>query len=103
MNIRESDHIPPRRGKPATWTQSANLRRRFAAETLGEMALASTNFGLGTIDAAKQPMESPVPQVDDLSRSLTAFDQDSTLIAVIEMSLKNWLVAGSFLASVARR
>jgi transposase len=35
-----------------------------------------------------------VPQVDDLSRSLTAFDQDSTLIAVIEMSLKNWLVAG---------
>ena len=33
-------------------------------------------------------------QVDDLSRSLTAFDQDSTLIAVIEMSLKSWLVAG---------
>src|SRR5271154_6629710 len=32
--------------------------------------------------------------VDDLSRSLTAFHQDSTLIAVIEMSLKNWLVAG---------
>ena len=32
--------------------------------------------------------------VDDLSRSLTAFDQDSTLIAVIEMSLKTWLVAG---------
>jgi transposase len=35
-----------------------------------------------------------MPQVDDLSRSLTAFDQDSTLIAVIEMSLKSWLVAG---------
>lgn len=33
-------------------------------------------------------------QVDDLSRSLTAFDQDSTLIAVIEMSLTSWLVAG---------
>jgi transposase len=33
-------------------------------------------------------------EVDDLSRSLTAFDQDSTLIAVIEMSLKSWLVAG---------
>lgn len=32
--------------------------------------------------------------VDDLSRSLTAFDQDSTLIAVIEMGLKNWLIAG---------
>jgi transposase len=33
-------------------------------------------------------------QADDLSRSLTAFDQDSTLVAVIEMSLKSWLVAG---------
>ncbi len=32
--------------------------------------------------------------VDDLSRSLTALDQNSTLIAVIEMSLKSWLVAG---------
>jgi transposase len=50
--------------------------------------------GLGNIDAAKQPMESPMPHVNDLSRSLTAFDQDSTLIAVIEMSLKSWLVAG---------
>jgi transposase len=33
-------------------------------------------------------------RVDDLSRSLTAFDQDSTLVAVIEMSLTSWLVAG---------
>jgi transposase len=33
-------------------------------------------------------------QVDDLSRSLTALDQNNTLIAVIEMSLKSWLVAG---------
>jgi transposase len=32
--------------------------------------------------------------VDDLSRSLTAFDQDSTLIAVIEMSLTSFLLAG---------
>ena len=33
-------------------------------------------------------------QVDDLSRSLVAFDQDSTLIAVVEMSQSSWLVAG---------
>src|SRR5450631_3514771 len=39
-------------------------------------------------------MECPMPHVDDLSRSLTAFDQDSTLVAVIEMSLKSWLAAG---------
>ena len=35
-----------------------------------------------------------MPQVDDLSRSLATFDQDSTVVAVIEMSLKTWLVAG---------
>jgi hypothetical protein len=38
-----------------------------------------------------------MPQVDDLSRSLTASDQDSTLIAAIEMSLKSWFVAGCHL------
>ena len=31
---------------------------------------------------------------NDLSRSLTALDMDHTLIAVIELSLSSWLVAG---------
>jgi transposase len=35
-----------------------------------------------------------MPQANDLSRSLAALEQDSTLIAVIEMSLSSWLVAG---------
>ena len=35
-----------------------------------------------------------MPQANDLSRCLTALDQDSTLIAVIEMSQSSWLVAG---------
>ena len=33
-------------------------------------------------------------QLDDLSRSLTPLEQDSTIIAVIEMSQSSWLVAG---------
>lgn len=33
-------------------------------------------------------------RVDDLSRSLAAFEQDSTLVAVVEMSQSSWLVAG---------
>jgi transposase len=33
-------------------------------------------------------------QPNDLSRSLAALDQDSTVIAVIEMSQSSWLVAG---------
>ena len=33
-------------------------------------------------------------QLDDLSRSLTPLEQDSTIISVIEMSQASWLVAG---------
>ena len=33
-----------------------------------------------------------MPNRNDLSKSLTALDQDSTLIAVIEMSQLSWLV-----------
>lgn len=32
-------------------------------------------------------------QQNDLSRSLVAFDQNNTLVAVVELSLKTWLVA----------
>jgi transposase len=42
-----------------------------------------------------------MPQANDLSRSLTALDQDSTIIAVIEMGLNGWLVAG-FVPGVRR-
>ena len=31
---------------------------------------------------------------NDLSRSLVAFDQNSTLVSVVELSLKSWLVGG---------
>ena len=33
-------------------------------------------------------------QVNDLSRSLTAFDPISTLVVVVEMSKASWLVSG---------
>src|SRR4051794_21237837 len=35
-----------------------------------------------------------MPEVDDLSRSLATFDQDSTLLVAAEMSQSSWLVAG---------
>jgi transposase len=38
-------------------------------------------------------MERPMKR-NDLSRSLVAFDQNSTLVAVIELSLKTWMIAG---------
>src|SRR5476651_2891261 len=39
-------------------------------------------------------MERPMQKLNDLSRCLTALELDVTLIAVIEMSLSSWLVAG---------
>ena len=35
-----------------------------------------------------------MPQPNDLSRSLAALDQNSTMIAVVELSQSSWLVAG---------
>src|SRR2546430_10416657 len=47
-------------------------------------------------------MESPMSQPFDASRSLTAFEQDSTLVAVIEMSQSKWLVV-AVIPGVARQ
>src|SRR4051812_5642653 len=35
-----------------------------------------------------------MPQPDDMSRSLVPFEQDTTLVAVIELSQSSWLIAG---------
>src|SRR5882672_8490704 len=39
-------------------------------------------------------MECAMPQPNDLSRSLVALDQNSTIVVVIEMSQSSWLVGG---------
>src|SRR5262245_2120683 len=50
--------------------------------------------GNRTIAAATKRWSSPMPQLNDLSKSLVALEQDATLIAVIEMGQSSWLVAG---------
>src|SRR5258708_13389450 len=42
-----------------------------------------------------------MPEANDLSRSIPALDQDSTLIAVIEMSQASWLV-GAIVPGIER-
>src|SRR4051794_20607338 len=65
---------------------SASSRSRCYGADGGEMSPSS-------LEAT--PMERPMAQqLNDLSRSLTPLDQDSTIIAVIEMSQASWLVAG---------
>src|SRR4029077_10339829 len=39
-------------------------------------------------------MDRPMQKLNDLSRSSTVLEPNGTLIAVIEMSLSSWLVAG---------
>src|SRR6266851_8263418 len=70
----------------ARWAPSPRSSR-------GEM-LWGRRRGYGTIVVAKQPMERPMKR-NDLSRSLVAFDQNSTLVAVVELSLNEAIEAGS--------
>jgi hypothetical protein len=59
----------------------------------GERGEEITSIG-ADVNRATEP---PMPQQrkpNDLSRSLIALDMDTTLIAVVELSLASWLVAG---------
>src|SRR5215469_4647245 len=49
--------------------------------------------GDGTIVAPTDQWSASMPQPNDLGRSLVALDQDSTLVAVIEMGQASWLIA----------
>src|SRR5262245_8669992 len=48
----------------------------------------------GNFVAVSNRWSAAMRQPNDLSRSLVALDQNSTIIAVIEMSQSSWLVAG---------
>jgi transposase len=48
----------------------------------------------GNFVAGSNRSSAPMPQPNDLSRSLVALDHNSTIIAVVELSQSSWLVAG---------
>jgi hypothetical protein len=50
--------------------------------------------GNGNFVAAFSRWSAALPQPNDLSRSLVALDQNSTIIAVVELSQSSWLVGG---------
>src|ERR1700758_1453276 len=50
--------------------------------------------GRGNFVAACNRWSAAMPQPNDLSRSLVALDQNSTIIAVVEVSQSSWLVGG---------
>src|SRR6266436_6765373 len=66
------------------------------------MGRRSGGEGVEILGRHAHAMENPMSQSFDASRSLTAFEQDSTLVAVIEMSQSKWLVA-AVIPGVARQ
>src|SRR5437868_10084629 len=73
--------LPPRRDRETLWGG-----RRGS----GDFVAASNRWS-----ASNAPAERPQPSLGQaLSRSLVALDQNSTIIAVIEMSQSSWLVGG---------
>src|SRR6267378_1270173 len=57
-------------------------------------AFSGVNEDIASVDVDVNPWSTPMQKLNDLSRSLTPLKPDRTLIAVIEMSLSSWLVAG---------
>src|ERR1700692_2439166 len=81
-----------RRPAPRRWCRahggpaSANLQGRCYG--------AGVDEDIASVDVDVNRWSTPMQKLNDLSRSLTPLKPDRTLIAVIEMSLSRWLVAG---------
>src|SRR5258708_7182032 len=65
----------------------------------GEVCCGSRSYGdggkgLAPLSLCETDGGAPMTQVDDLSRSLITFEQNSTMVVVLEMSQSSWLAAG---------
>src|SRR6267378_2736192 len=57
---------------------------------------------IASVDVDVNRWSTAMQKLNDLSRSLTPLKPDRTLIAVIEMSLSSWLVAGILAGALAQ-
>src|SRR3954471_15518834 len=87
--------------KGPTWLPSSTSRPVSAAATIWPVSASRPrcrSYGAGGAEMAPSSLDNrrscPMPKPADLNRCLAALDQDHTIIAVIEMSQSNWLVAG---------
>src|SRR5215472_990639 len=71
----------------------SRLEKRKLAR-IGRETLWGGRRGNGNFVAVFNRWSAAMPQPNDLSRSLVALDQNSTIIAVVELSQSSWLVAG---------
>src|ERR1700692_2806505 len=97
MQGRDLSTLAPLRALRARTPVSA-----WARCAVGEGVMSCPREAMGRAAEVVAPSSSirtdggyPVAQVNDLSRSLTAFDPISTLVVVVEMSKASWLVSGA--------
>src|SRR5580692_11367529 len=97
MQGRDLSTLAPLRALRARTPVSAWARR-----AVGEGVMSCPREAMGRAAEVVAPSSSirtdggyPVAQVNDLSRSLTAYDPISTLVVVVEMSKASWLVSGA--------
>src|SRR6266566_4293951 len=76
-------------GRDACHGCARSAGRQAFRDAMGRAARTMAPSSLQRINGAP-----PMPQLNDLSRSLVTLEQDATLIAVIEMGQSSWLVAG---------
>src|SRR5258708_26132242 len=61
---------------------------------IGSRSYGDGGKGLAPLSLCETDGGAPMTQVDDLSRSLITFEQNSTMVVVLEMSQSSWLAAG---------
>ena len=83
----------PYSGQSRKARRTSQQQPRFGtrSEPGPDLSSRPRNYGdggeeFGTIVVVGKPMEMPRAQVDDLSRSLVTFEQNSTLVVALEMS-----------------
>src|SRR5580700_4964681 len=90
FTFRNINRLPRDRDR---WFESISLQER---DGMGQAARKWHHGRCSQLmECPDAPAERPRPSLGQaLSRSLVALDQDSTIIAVVEMSQSSWLVAG---------
>src|SRR4029453_3460218 len=83
--------VPSRRMSASCWPR---VRHSDQPEVITWKMLWGGGVDIASVVADVNRWSSPMQTLNDLSRSLIALEPASTLIAVIEMSLASWLVAG---------
>src|SRR5258707_6505836 len=81
-------------GQPINSEECSETADGVARESEGVKSCPREALGRAAEVSTRTDGDCPVAQVNDLSRSLTAFDPISTLVVVVEMSKASWLVSG---------